>query len=87
MTRQTIVNSFLALLSLKISEIEKLFGKNFDPAYVEILIVDELPSAHEKDELESDLLNILTKQGWKTKYFKLLLEKPARITVSFQISP
>lgn len=77
----------MALLSLKIAEIEKLFGKNFDPAYVEILIVDELPSVDEKNKLESDLLNILAKQGWKTKYFKILLEKPARITVSFQISP
>jgi len=87
MSNKTMINSFLALLSLKIAEIEKLFGKNFDPTYVEILIVDELPTKEQKSELETDLSNILINQGWKINYFKIVLEKPARIIVSFQISP
>jgi len=87
MSNESIGNSFSTLLSLKITEIEKLFGRNFAPTYVQILVVDSLPTTEEKNKLEADLKNTLINQGWKIDYFGVELEKPARITISFQISP
>lgn len=88
MNKDSIRYSFLALLSQEIARIEKMYGrKKFDPTYVEILVIDELPTKKEKIELEGDLLNTLIKQGWKISHFKIEIEQPARITISFQISP
>jgi hypothetical protein len=50
-------------------------------------MIHNLPNKKEVGELENDLLNNLIIQGWKIAYFKIVLEKPARITISFQISP
>lgn len=86
MSNATIKNTFLALMSLKIAEIEKIYGKNFPLVYIEIRVVDELPLKNEKIELESDLLNTLIKQGWNIGKLNISLEKPAIVSISFQLS-
>lgn len=83
MSNKTIINSFLALLSLRIAEIEKMKSKGEAPT--QIRVIDILPSKEEIEALETDILNLLAKQNWQIRRFGITVEHPAFIIINFSL--
>lgn len=83
MSNGRIINTFLALFSQNIEEIEKSKKKGEIP--VKIKVIDILPSKEERELLEDNILNLLAEQGWQVRGFDIQLEKPAIINISFNL--
>lgn len=83
MYNERIINTFLALYSQKIVELERLKAKGETP--ITIKVIDILPTKEEKELLETNLLNMLVEQGWEIRGFNLMLEQPAIIKINFNL--
>ncbi len=81
MINSRIYNSFLALFSQKIEKI----GNQKGTFPILIKVIDNLPTAPERNKLEEDLLKEMAKQGWQIRKLRIDMQKPAIIEFNFEL--